>query len=150
MAPELYEEKYGTSVDIYAFGMWFLEMWTLSTPYREWDNPAQIYKKVIQGIKPQALEKIDDPEVYEFISWWLSLADKRPSANDLLYCPFLNDLESETANNAVRLKNKEKAKGGKIDTKTQYTANSNNKSQVESQIESNTTAATQIVESKSK
>lgn len=35
MAPEIYEEKYGTSVDIYAFGMCLLEMSTLQIPYRE-------------------------------------------------------------------------------------------------------------------
>ena len=32
MAPELYEEKYGTAVDIYAFGMVLLEMVTRSFP----------------------------------------------------------------------------------------------------------------------
>jgi len=33
MAPEIYEEKYGTPVDIYSFGMCVLEMATLTTPY---------------------------------------------------------------------------------------------------------------------
>jgi WNK lysine deficient protein kinase len=40
MAPELYEEHYGTPVDIYAFGMCMLEMITLEKPYRECVNPA--------------------------------------------------------------------------------------------------------------
>lgn len=40
MAPELYEECYGTSVDIYAFGMCVLEMITLERPYKECQNPA--------------------------------------------------------------------------------------------------------------
>lgn len=35
MAPELYEERYGTGVDIYAFGMCMLEMITLERPYKE-------------------------------------------------------------------------------------------------------------------
>lgn len=47
MAPELYEECYGTGVDIYAFGMCVLEMVTLEPPYKECTNPAQIYNKVI-------------------------------------------------------------------------------------------------------
>jgi len=42
MAPELYEEDYDTSVDIYAFGMCLLEMITHSIPYKECENPAQI------------------------------------------------------------------------------------------------------------
>lgn len=40
MAPELYEECYGTGVDIYAFGMCVLEMITLERPYKECNNPA--------------------------------------------------------------------------------------------------------------
>ena len=39
MAPELYEGKYDTCVDIYAFGMCMLEMTTGETPYRECLNP---------------------------------------------------------------------------------------------------------------
>lgn len=35
MAPELYEECYGTPVDIYAFGMCVLEMLTKECPYKE-------------------------------------------------------------------------------------------------------------------
>lgn len=72
MAPELYEECYGTAVDIYAFGMCVLEMVTLERPYKECSNPAQIYSKVIQGIKPIALNRIQDEEVKEFIELCLS------------------------------------------------------------------------------
>ena len=46
MAPEMYEENYDESVDVYAFGMCLLEMVTLEYPYYECKNPAQIYKKV--------------------------------------------------------------------------------------------------------
>ena len=46
MAPEMYDEQYDTGVDIYAFGMCILEMVTLERPYRECQNPAQIYNKV--------------------------------------------------------------------------------------------------------
>lgn len=60
MAPELYEECYTTGVDIYAFGMCVLEMVTLERPYKECSNPAQIYKKVIGGVKPEALDRIED------------------------------------------------------------------------------------------
>lgn len=34
MAPEIFEGKYSTGVDIYAFGMCVLEMATLETPYQ--------------------------------------------------------------------------------------------------------------------
>ena len=35
MAPEMYEEKYDESVDVYAFGMCMLEMATSEYPYSE-------------------------------------------------------------------------------------------------------------------
>lgn len=47
MAPEMYEEHYDESVDVYAFGMCMLEMATSEYPYAECMGPAQIYKKVI-------------------------------------------------------------------------------------------------------
>ena len=47
MAPEMYEEQYDESVDVYAFGMCMLEMVTGEYPYSECQYPAAIYKKVI-------------------------------------------------------------------------------------------------------
>jgi serine/threonine protein kinase len=46
MAPEMYEEHYDESVDVYAFGMCMLEMASSEYPYKECSNPAQIYRKV--------------------------------------------------------------------------------------------------------
>lgn len=46
MAPEMYEEKYDESVDVYAFGMCMLEMATSEYPYSECQNAAQIYRRV--------------------------------------------------------------------------------------------------------
>lgn len=46
MAPEMYEERYDESVDVYAFGMCMLEMATSEYPYSECQNAAQIYRKV--------------------------------------------------------------------------------------------------------
>lgn len=47
MAPEMYEEHYDESVDVYALGMCMLEMATSEYPYSECTGPAQIYKKVV-------------------------------------------------------------------------------------------------------
>lgn len=46
MAPEMYEEHYDESVDVYAFGMCMLEMATSEYPYMECTNAAQIYRRV--------------------------------------------------------------------------------------------------------
>lgn len=80
MAPELYEEYYGTEVDIYAFGMALLEMLTREAPYRECQNPAQIYRKVVNRDFPLSLSRILDEQVKEFIMSCLDDRMKRPSA----------------------------------------------------------------------
>ncbi|XP_066196355.1 serine/threonine-protein kinase WNK3, partial [Sylvia atricapilla] len=67
MAPEMYEERYDESVDVYAFGMCMLEMGTSEYPYSECHNAAQIYRKVTSGIKPASFHKVTDPEVKEII-----------------------------------------------------------------------------------
>ncbi|KAL7144719.1 hypothetical protein ABFS83_07G031100 [Erythranthe nasuta] len=89
MAPEVYEEEYNELVDIYAFGMCVLEMVTFEYPYSECTHPAQIYKKVMSGKKPDALYKVKDPEVRVFIEKCLATVSDRLSAWELLNDPFL-------------------------------------------------------------
>lgn len=67
MAPEMYEEHYDESVDVYAFGMCMLEMATSEYPYSECQNAAQIYRKVTSGVKPASFDKVSDPEIKEII-----------------------------------------------------------------------------------
>eukprot|EP01018_Ginkgo_biloba_P015235 Gb_00554 [translate_table: standard] len=97
MAPELYEEDYNELVDIYAFGMCLLEMHTFEYPYSECSNPAQIYKKVTSGIKPDAFYKVKDPEVRQFVEKCLATVSRRLPARDLLMDTFLqgDDCDSE-------------------------------------------------------
>lgn len=89
MAPEVYEEEYNELVDIYSFGMCILEMVTFDYPYSECNHPAQIYKKVISGRKPDALYKVKDPEVRRFVDKCLVTVSHRLSARELLMDPFL-------------------------------------------------------------
>ncbi|KAK1374127.1 Non-specific serine/threonine protein kinase [Heracleum sosnowskyi] len=96
MAPEVYQEGYNELVDIYSFGMCILEMVTFEYPYSECTHPAQIYKKVISGKKPNALSKVKDPEVRQFIEKCLANASTRLSARELLRDPFLHVGNCET------------------------------------------------------
>ncbi|KAJ8464996.1 hypothetical protein OPV22_027548 [Ensete ventricosum] len=91
MAPELYEEEYNELVDIYSFGMCMLEMITLEYPYSECKNPAQIYKKVMSGIKPAALAKVTDRQARHLIEKCLVSAPERSPAKELLKDPFLQN-----------------------------------------------------------
>ncbi|CAI0432540.1 unnamed protein product [Linum tenue] len=105
MAPEVYEEAYNELVDIYSFGMCILEMVNFEYPYSECTNPAQIYKKVISGKKPESLYKVKDPEVREFVEKCLATVSLRLSARELLNDPFLQideynpDLQYSSYNN---------------------------------------------------
>ncbi|XP_021766567.1 probable serine/threonine-protein kinase WNK5 isoform X2 [Chenopodium quinoa] len=89
MAPELYEEKYNELVDVYSFGMCVLEMLTSEYPYSECSNPAQIYKKVTSGKKPEAFYRIQNIEAQQFVRKCLETVSKRLSAHELLLDPFL-------------------------------------------------------------
>ncbi|XP_015299018.3 serine/threonine-protein kinase WNK3 isoform X1 [Macaca fascicularis] len=85
MAPEMYEEHYDESVDVYAFGMCMLEMATSEYPYSECQNAAQIYRKVTSGIKPASFNKVTDPEVKEIIEGCIRQnKSERLSIRDLL------------------------------------------------------------------
>ncbi|XP_051509229.1 serine/threonine-protein kinase WNK2-like [Myxocyprinus asiaticus] len=85
MAPEMYEEHYDESVDVYAFGMCMLEMATSEYPYSECQNAAQIYRKVTSGVKPASYNKVMDPEVKEIIGECICQnKEERYSIKDLL------------------------------------------------------------------
>ncbi|XP_020694152.1 probable serine/threonine-protein kinase WNK1 isoform X1 [Dendrobium catenatum] len=89
MAPEVYEESYNELVDIYSFGMCVLEMVTLEYPYSECNHSVEIYKKVTSGRKPDALYKVEDPEVRKFVEKCIAKVSERFSARELLNDPFL-------------------------------------------------------------
>ncbi|BAB01779.1 MAP kinase [Arabidopsis thaliana] len=89
MAPEVYDEEYNELVDVYAFGMCVLEMVTFDYPYSECTHPAQIYKKVTSGKKPEAFYLVKDPEVREFVEKCLANVTCRLTALELLQDPFL-------------------------------------------------------------
>ncbi|KAK2992297.1 hypothetical protein RJ640_020290 [Escallonia rubra] len=89
MAPELFEDDYNQLVDIYAFGILMIELVTREYPYSECKNFGQVYKKIISGVKPAALDKVKDPQVKEFIEKCLVPASQRLPAAELLKDPFL-------------------------------------------------------------
>ncbi|KAJ0036811.1 hypothetical protein NQD34_005488 [Periophthalmus magnuspinnatus] len=87
MAPEMYEEHYDESVDVYAFGMCMLEMATSEYPYSECQNAAQIYRKVTSGIKPASFDKVNDPEIKEIIEGCIrqNKSQRQDFINDQIY-----------------------------------------------------------------
>ncbi|MBN3301502.1 WNK3 kinase, partial [Amia calva] len=92
MAPEMYDERYDESVDVYAFGMCMLEMATSEYPYSECQNAAQIYRKVTSGIKPASFDKVSDPEIKEIIEGCIRQnKSQRLSIKDLLAHAFFGE-----------------------------------------------------------
>ena len=113
MAPELYNESYNEKVDIYAFGMCMLEIFTKEAPYRECTNPAQIYKKVSTGIEPESLKRICSSNARDFIRQCLGTTDEnghivRPSASYLLAHPFLEKWQNDDSEVLVDLSLRER------------------------------------------
>ncbi|XP_053212676.1 serine/threonine-protein kinase WNK3-like [Panonychus citri] len=92
MAPEMYEEHYDESVDVYAFGMCMLEMATGEYPYSECSGPAQIYKKVTSGVPPASFDKVENQEIRDIIGMCIRL-DKmeRPTVKELLQMDFFQE-----------------------------------------------------------
>ncbi|XP_067683898.1 serine/threonine-protein kinase WNK3-like isoform X2 [Haliotis asinina] len=85
MAPEMYEEHYDEAVDVYAFGMCMLEMATSEYPYKECSNAAQIYRKVTSGVRPEACDKVDNPEIRDIIEGCIKQKrEERYTVKDLL------------------------------------------------------------------
>ena len=92
MAPEMYDEKYDESVDVYAFGMCLLELLTYEYPYEECQGPAQIFRKVTEGVRPACFEKLKHPGFRDIIDWCTKLKTKdRPTTKQLLEDKFFDD-----------------------------------------------------------
>lgn len=100
MAPEMYEGVVNEGVDIYAYGLAVLEMISHAPPYSECTNPAQIFKRVVEGVEPAALGRIRVPAVAEFIRFCINprvhvareaSSSIRPSASEVLAHPFLDE-----------------------------------------------------------
>ncbi|XP_074603855.1 serine/threonine-protein kinase WNK3-like [Brevipalpus obovatus] len=92
MAPEMYDEHYDESVDVYAFGMCMLEMATGEYPYSECSGPAQIYKKVTSGVLPASFDKVENQEIRDIIGMCINLdKTQRPTVKDLLQMDFFQE-----------------------------------------------------------
>lgn len=95
MAPEMYTESYTEKVDVYAFGMCVLEISTGEYPYSECSNAAQVYRRVMEGRKPEALERVRDSRARSFIGACLEPEGSRPSCRELLQHPLIVEEEDE-------------------------------------------------------
>lgn len=92
-APELFEDEYDEKIDIYALGICLLEIVSGEVPYSEAKHLCGVYKRLYNGIQPEALNKIKNTKLKEFIQ--LCLKKDRPSSMELLKHPFL-EIEEET------------------------------------------------------
>lgn len=103
MAPEMFDEHYTELVDVYAFGMTLLEICTGQSPYRECKNAAQVYKRVLNRVKPACLEMIQNTELKHFISMCIEDSKDRPTASELLAHEFLNTFDTDADNQPISL-----------------------------------------------
>ncbi|CAD7974117.1 unnamed protein product, partial [Amoebophrya sp. A120] len=92
MAPELYDERYGTPVDIYAFGMVLVELVSRRFPFAECHTSLlEVYLKVMKGEQPRVVKLIKDPNLQDLIQKCLEKDPTlRPSAEEAANHPFFN------------------------------------------------------------
>lgn len=89
MAPEIYEEKYSSKSDIYSFGMCILEMVTNRVPYSECNSVPQIWKKVTEEIRPEALSTVTIESLRNLIESCAHFdQEMRPSIESIMHHPF--------------------------------------------------------------
>ena len=91
LAPEVFEGKYDGKADIYSFGMSFLSVLERILPYKEFSNPAQLWKALILSHHPPLIleAKWIPPSVRSFVELCISPdPSNRPSATELLAHPF--------------------------------------------------------------
>ncbi|CAK9068314.1 unnamed protein product [Durusdinium trenchii] len=94
IAPEVYDEKYGTAVDIYAFGMVLLEMIGREQPWSECETAGQVYKKVMAGERPRNLLRVKDELLRGIVMQCSRMRpEDRPSAAQLLEHNWLTEEE---------------------------------------------------------
>lgn len=107
MAPEMFDEKYDEKVDIYAFGMCLLEMVTKEVPYSECKAIGQIYKNIVGGIPPVAVEKIKNEKTKQLVCRCIAFDPKmRPNAKELLEDPFFLITNEDNDENLVKTPSK--------------------------------------------
>jgi WNK lysine deficient protein kinase len=129
MAPDMYEESsYDEKVDIYAFGLCMLEIFTKEIPYSECHNPAQIYKKVSSGAPPSVLMRLQSHHAREFVLLCLGYKDEndkyiRPTASELLKHPFLEKRENDDDEVVVDLPLSQRAIAESVAESSSPTAN---------------------------
>jgi serine/threonine protein kinase len=84
-------------VDIWSFGMTVLEMATLDFPFSECSGIGVIYKKLQNGELPRSIAKIVDQDLLSFISYCLSPANERPTAEQLLHHPLFEESQDDSS-----------------------------------------------------
>ncbi|CAD7972354.1 unnamed protein product, partial [Amoebophrya sp. A25] len=113
MAPELYEERYGTPVDIYAFGMCLVEMVSRQFPFAECTTTVQVYNKVMNGEQPRVIKRIQDEKLRGLIQACLLKDGKqRPTATEALMFSFLRQ-EGSNGDQLCGLDPEEQPRGGR-------------------------------------
>jgi serine/threonine protein kinase len=114
MAPELFDESYGTPVDIYSFGMCLLEIATKKFPYTECSTAAQVYRHVMSKRQPASLSEISNPQLKALITGCIAPdPSERPIACELRRHSFWVDGSEVAVPVAPRLPNVEVTIKGK-------------------------------------
>lgn len=100
MAPEIYEtENYDEKVDVWSLGIMIYEMLHGKSPFVG-KTAFRIFKNILSS-KPNFDSQIP-PDAQDFILKALKIdPKKRPSCEELLQHPFLNDTQKDISNRST-------------------------------------------------
>lgn len=103
MAREVFEgDGYGEGVDVYAFGMALLEMSTGEYPYSECNNTREVFRRIMVGIPPEALYKVNNACLRRLIIGCLSGESERITLKECIeHHFFVNQEEEKGSNNSI-------------------------------------------------
>lgn len=87
MAPEVFEMQYSNKVDVYAFGMCILEMFTNKYPYEECKSMMDVISTIRDGILPLSINELENIEFRNLVETCLSPESERPASKALLEHP---------------------------------------------------------------
>ena len=100
MAPEELENIISTKSDIWQLGISLVEAITKEKPFSECKTSMELINKLSMYNHPDAIKKITDPILLDFVMKCLQRPEKRPTAEQLLQHPFFTiDYAAQPNNN---------------------------------------------------
>jgi serine/threonine protein kinase len=97
VSPQVVRAKYNSSADIYAIGCTVLEMLTGVMPFNSLTNDMAVMCHILKQKRPRIPDGAElTKPCASFLDGCFEVAEKRPSADDLLEHPFVSSIDGSS------------------------------------------------------